>query len=84
MSVLGDFQEWKEFLHDRVNQAENFGISKEKINGISYQLGDYLAKHVDPKNSQERVLKDLWSVANEDEQRTIASLMVKLVDSGSK
>lgn len=80
MSILDNFQEWKEFLSDRVDQAENLGMDRETINDLAYQIGDYLAKEVDPKNHQERVLKDLWSVANEEEQRTIASLMVKLVD----
>ncbi len=80
MSVLDNFQEWKEFLADRVNQAENLGMDRETINDLAYEIGDYLAKDVDPKNVQERVLKDLWDVANEEEQRTIARLMVKLVD----
>ena len=42
-------------------------------------MGDYLAKQVDPKNEQERVLSDLWSVASPEEQHAIANIMVKLV-----
>jgi signal transduction histidine kinase len=80
MSVLDNFQEWKDFLQRRVNQAENLGMDRDSINNVAYYLGDYLAKGVDPKNPQERVLQDLWSVADEGEQKVIASLMVKLVD----
>lgn len=80
MSVLENFQEWKEFLADRVDQAENLGMNRETINDLAYEIGDYLAQNVDPKNVQERVLKDLWDVANEEEQRTLAKLMVKLVE----
>lgn len=80
MTVLENFQEWKDFLAARVNQAENLGMDRETINDLAYEIGDYLAKDVDPKNVQERVLKDLWDVANEEEQRIIARLMVKLVD----
>lgn len=79
MSVLDNFQEWKEFLAARVDQAEDLGMDRETINDLAYEIGDYLAKMVDPKNVQERVLKDLWDVADEEEQRTIAKLMVKLV-----
>jgi hypothetical protein len=82
MSVLDNFERWKEFLADRVHQAEKMGMNRETINDIAYQIGDYLAKDVDPENVQERLLKDLWSVADENEQRTMAGLMVKLVDSG--
>ncbi|WP_124727515.1 DUF3243 domain-containing protein [Staphylospora marina] len=82
MSVLENFEKWKEFLADRVHQAEKMGMSRDTINDIAYQIGDYLANDVDPENVQERLLKDLWSVADENEQRTMAGLMVKLVDSG--
>lgn len=80
MSVLENFHEWKDFLSARVNQAETLGMDRETINNLAYQIGDYLAKDIDPKNVQERLLKDLWDVADEEEQRTMASLMVKLVD----
>jgi hypothetical protein len=80
MSVLDNFQEWKDFLHRRVNQAENLGMDRDSITNVAYYLGDYLAKGIDPKNPQESVLRDLWSVADEGEQKVIAGLMVKLVD----
>ncbi|MER2115852.1 MAG: DUF3243 family protein, partial [Solibacillus isronensis] len=43
------------------------------------QIGEYLAKNVDPQNEQERVLSDLWSVAEKDEKQAIASCIMKLV-----
>lgn len=49
------------------------------ISDIAYQIGDYLAKQVDPKNPEERLLADLWKVADEQEQHAIANMMVKLV-----
>lgn len=79
MSILDNWHQWKDFLGDRLDQAQDQGMNNQVINDIAYQVGDYLAKEVDPKNEQERVLADLWSVANEEEQRAIASIMVKLV-----
>ncbi|WP_442599568.1 DUF3243 domain-containing protein [Neobacillus sp. D3-1R] len=79
MSVLDNWQQWKDFLGDRLSQAESEGMSKGVVNDLAYQIGDYLAAQVDPKNEQERILADLWSVANEDEQHAIANMMVKLV-----
>jgi hypothetical protein len=81
MSVLNNFQEWKNFLSNRVNQAERMGMDPETISDLAYQLGDYLAKDINPQNPEERLLKDLWGVADEEEQRVMAGLMVKLVDS---
>jgi len=79
MSVLENWEQWKNFLGDRLNQAQEQGMDKQVINELAYQIGDYLANQVDPKNEQERVLADLWSVASEEEQHAIANMMVKLV-----
>jgi hypothetical protein len=79
MSVLDNWQQWKDFLGERLDQAESEGMNKGVINDLAYQIGDYLAAQVDPKNEQERILSDLWSVASEDEQHAIANMMVKLV-----
>lgn len=79
MSVLDNWNQWKDFLGDRLNQAKSEGMSQDVITDMAYQVGDYLAKQVDPKNEQERVLADLWSVASPEEQHAIANMMVKLV-----
>lgn len=80
MSVLDNFEQWKDFLGDRLQHAQQEGVSKDTINNLAFQLGDYLSKQVEPKNAQERVLSDLWSVASEEEQHAIANMMVKLVE----
>lgn len=79
MSVLDNWNQWKDFLGDRLNQAQTEGMNQQVISDIAFQVGDYLAKQVDPKNEQERILADLWSVASEQEQHAIANMMVKLV-----
>ncbi|MCR2820651.1 DUF3243 domain-containing protein [Lederbergia panacisoli] len=83
MSVLENWDQWKNFLGDRLDNAQDQGMSQKVINSLAHQVGDYLAKQVDPKNEQERVLSDLWSVASEEEQKAIASIMVKLVENNS-
>jgi hypothetical protein len=80
MSILENFEQWKDFLGDRLNHAEKEGMNQGTINDLAYQVGDYLANQVEPKNVQERVLSDLWSVATPDEQHAIANVMVKLVE----
>lgn len=79
MSVLDNFEQWKDFLSERLQQAQQQGLTQQVISDVAYQIGDYLAKHVDPRNPEERVLTDLWSVADEKEQHALANMMVKLV-----
>lgn len=57
---------------------------KSTITNLADQLGDFLSENGDSKNDQERVLVDLWSVANEDEQQSLANVMVKLVQNNLK
>jgi phage tail tape-measure protein len=79
MSVLDNWEQWKDFLGSRLNQAENEGMSQSVVSDVAYQVGEYLSQQVDPKNEQERVLAELWKVADEQEQHAIANMMVKLV-----
>jgi hypothetical protein len=77
-TVLESFKKWKEFLGDRVEQAERAGMSDETIAKLAVQIGEFLSDKVDPENKEERVLKELWDVADESEKKTIAKLMMKL------
>ncbi|PLR77704.1 DUF3243 domain-containing protein [Bacillus sp. V3-13] len=79
MSILESWDQWKNFLGDRLHHAQNEGMDNESINNLAYEIGGYLSQNVDPKNEQERVLADLWSVASPEEQHAIANMMVKLV-----
>ncbi|MEW8971714.1 MAG: DUF3243 family protein, partial [Mesobacillus sp.] len=54
MSVLDNWNQWKDFLGDRLHQAQDQGMNKGVMGDLAYQIGDYLAKNVDPKNEQER------------------------------
>jgi hypothetical protein len=85
MSVLDNWKQWEDFLADRLHQAQNEGMSEGAISALALQIGDYLSEQVEPKNEQERILADLWSVADKEEQQAIANIMVKLVqNNGSR
>ncbi len=82
-TVLNDFDTWKKFLGDRVSAAKNMGINEEVISKLAYEIGSFLDTKVDPKNDEERVLKELWDVGDESDRKTMAKLMVKLADHSS-
>ncbi|CQR47630.1 hypothetical protein BN1058_01957 [Paraliobacillus sp. PM-2] len=79
MSVLDNFESWKDFLGDRLHQAQAQGISQNAISDLAYDIGNYLSNNVDAKNQKEAVIKELWNVGDEKEQHAIANMMVKLV-----
>lgn len=85
MSVLDNWKQWEDFLADRLHHAQNEGMSEGAVSNLAFQIGDYLSKQVEPKNDQERMLADLWSVADKDEQQAIANMMIKLIqNNGSR
>ncbi|MCC3371806.1 DUF3243 domain-containing protein [Cohnella sp. REN36] len=77
-TVLSNFESWKKFLGDRVDAAKNLGIEEDEIAKLAFEIGEFLGDKVDPKNEEQRVLKELWDVGDESERRTMARLMVKL------
>ncbi|WP_053219601.1 DUF3243 domain-containing protein [Virgibacillus senegalensis] len=79
MSVLDNFESWKDFLGDRLHQAQGQGMDQNTISDLAFEIGGYLSKQVDAENDQEAVLRDLWNAASKDEQRAIANIMVKMV-----
>lgn len=79
-TVLDTFERWKSFLSERVEQAKKSGMSEDLISKIAYQIGEFLEDKVDPKNGEERLLKELWNVSDEEEKQAMARIMVKFVD----
>jgi hypothetical protein len=80
MNVLENFERWKEFLGEQVDKAKEMGISQEKITNVAEKMGTFLSSKVDPKNAQERLLKQLWDASSTEERHTLASIMVKMAD----
>lgn len=78
-----DFEKWKEFLGKRVKTAKKVGISENVITEFAEEIGEFLSNKIDPRNHQERVLSDMWSVANDQEKHAIAHMMVKLSENES-
>ncbi|SDJ00659.1 DUF3243 domain-containing protein [Salimicrobium halophilum] len=84
MSVMDNFDSWKQFLGSRLNQAESKGLQEGAASELAYEIGDYLAGHVDPKNEEEATLRDLWNASNKEEQHAIANAMIKMVQNSNR
>lgn len=79
MSVLDNFEGWKHFLGERLQNAQQKGMDNEAINSIASEVGDYLAANIEPKNDEQKLLADLWNAADESQKQVLASTMVNLV-----
>ncbi|WP_367306937.1 DUF3243 domain-containing protein [Alicyclobacillus acidocaldarius] len=80
MGVMETFESWKQFLGEHVDRAKEAGISQDQLANIATKVGEFLASKVDPKNPEQQLLKEMWNVADDEERRAIASIMVKMAD----
>ncbi len=81
--VSSSWEGWKSQLSEAVQIGESMNLSQEQMAAKAEQIGDFLAQRIDPKNPEQKVLFELWQAASDEEQRTLAGILVKLV-SGEK
>lgn len=81
-SVMESFDQWKDVLSKQVNQAKGAGASQDSIVDAATRIGNFLADKVDPKNRENRLLKELWDKGSQDERHSLASMITKLVSDG--
>ncbi len=82
--ILRDFDEFKGYLGRRIKMAENIGLGEEQMAVIAQKVADYLASHEDARNSEEKLLQELWKVGTEEERHKLAHMLVRLAQSDRK
>lgn len=80
MDTLRDWDKWKSSLKKAVNLGETVGMSEETINTVAEKVGTFLSNHVDPRNDEERLLKEMWNVADDQDRRVLAKIITKVAD----
>lgn len=77
--ILESFSTFKSYLNDQLAKGERLGLSDDMLAKGAKFVADYLAKNEEPRNSEEKVLQELWKVADENEKKALASVLVKMV-----
>ncbi|GIP40339.1 hypothetical protein J31TS4_36190 [Paenibacillus sp. J31TS4] len=80
--TLSDFDGFKQYLHKRMEMAENIGLNEEQLAKAAEKVADYLAKNEAPRNPEERLLQELWKVGEQDERHKLAHMLVRLAQKG--
>lgn len=79
MSELNDYDTWKSFLANKLELAEEQGMTDKTISNVAFEIGNYLSENIEASNESTQAITELWKVASEKEQQAIANAMVKLV-----
>lgn len=77
--ILENFNRFKQYLSGKVELGENLGLSEEKLTKTTELVANYLAKHEDPRNREEKVLMELWKSGSKEEQGMLAHMLLEMV-----
>jgi hypothetical protein len=81
--ILSNFESFKSYLGKRIQFAENIGLNEGHLAAIAMKIADYLAAHEDPRNSEEKLLQELWRVGKPEEQHMLAHMLVRMAQEAS-
>jgi propanediol dehydratase large subunit len=79
--ILKDFDEFKTYLAKRIELGSNIGLGEEQMAMIAQKVAGYLADHEEPRNSEEKLLQELWKAGNEEQRHMLAHMLVRMAQS---
>jgi hypothetical protein len=80
MEIMDNWNDWRKTLGKAIDLGETVGMSDKTITNVAEKVGTYLSNNVDPHNDEERLLKEMWDVASEEDREVLAKLVVKIAD----
>lgn len=79
--IINDWRHWKDTIAKAVDLGQMAGLSDETISKVGTKIGNILSSSVDPENREQRLLKELWTVGEDEDRQTLSKLIVKMVQS---
>jgi hypothetical protein len=80
INVINNWDKWKKTLYNAISIGDAIGLSDHTITNLGTRIGEFLASNVDPENSEQRLLKELFANANKIEQEALTSVIIKMVE----
>lgn len=77
--ILGNFNQFKQYLAGKIELGENMGLSDENLAKTAELVANYLSKHETPRNREENLLMELWNAGSKEEQHNLAHMLVNMV-----
>lgn len=78
MPYTDSFKSFRNELAEKIELGAKVGMSGEQMKQRAVNIGNWLAREVDPRNYEQRLLKELWDVADEQEKEVLSGMLFKL------
>lgn len=82
--ILRSFDTFKNYLGRRIKMAQSIGLDEEQMAIVAQEVADYLAKNESARNSEEKLLQELWIVGTEEERHMLAHMLLRMVQTQRK
>ncbi|MGW8444115.1 DUF3243 domain-containing protein [Paenibacillus sp. S33] len=79
--ILNNFDSFKSYLSDKIKMAQNIGLNEELIAKAAEKIAGYLAAKEEPRNSEEKLLQELWKAGDKEQQHALAHMLVRMAQS---
>ncbi|QKS73167.1 DUF3243 domain-containing protein [Paenalkalicoccus suaedae] len=76
--ILSSFDEFQNYLNDKISKGEKLGLSEDQLAKGAERVAEYLKNHEAPRNTEEKLLQEMWKVSDDDEKHQMAHVLVKL------
>jgi hypothetical protein len=80
MPMTDSFEQFKDHLGQKLDVAHRMGASRGTVLNAAKDFAEWLSQAVDPNNPEQRLLKEMWSVADENEKNAMVNVLVKFMD----
>ncbi len=80
MPFTDSFERFKDSLSHKLDMAHRVGASRGTILNAARDFSEWLAEEVDPSNPEQRLLKEMWEVADDHEKNALVNMLVKFMD----
>ncbi|MDI3269777.1 MAG: DUF3243 family protein [Bacillota bacterium] len=80
MPFTHSFQQFLQELGDKMEMAQHAGMSHQDLAAGATHIGEWLSRHYDPQNHEQRLLKEMWDVSDAREKEAIGAIMMKLAE----
>lgn len=77
--ILENFGKFKSYLSDKVSKGEALGMSNEQMAKATEMVAGYLAKHEEPRNREEHLLRELWNSGDKEQQHALSHMLLNMV-----
>lgn len=80
MDFSCSWSDWRQNLKQNITGDKHYYLRDEAVQHVAEQLNSLLDKAIVSRAPEEDLIRNMWDVASADERRSLAMVLLKLVE----